>query len=142
MGHVVDLGTTGSRARIARARGGTRRSSLGHRRVADTATPVVPVVVIGGVRVIQESWRGYGRTGLTGLAKTETPDVIVFLDGDCSAGPSELPLMLTLIIDRVPDIAVGALRRKKQPRCATVARIVRQSLGRWPDQAFAGRERQ
>src|SRR5215469_7129546 len=46
MGHVVDLGTTGSRARIARARGGTRRSSLGHRRVADTATPVVPVVVI------------------------------------------------------------------------------------------------
>src|SRR3989442_15799620 len=45
MGHVVDLGTTGSGARIARTRGGTRRSSLGHRRVAGTAAPFVPVVV-------------------------------------------------------------------------------------------------
>jgi len=34
MGYIMDLGTTGSGARIARNRGGTRRSSLGHRRVA------------------------------------------------------------------------------------------------------------
>src|SRR6266446_7175731 len=46
MGHVMDLGTTGSGARIARTRGGTRRSSLGHRRVAGTAAPLVPVVVM------------------------------------------------------------------------------------------------
>jgi len=30
------------------------------------------------------------------------------LDGDCSDGPSDLPLMLAPIIDRAPDIAVGA----------------------------------
>lgn len=45
---------------------------------------------------------------MTGLAKTESSDVVVFLDGDCSDGPSELPLMLAPIIDRAPDIAVGA----------------------------------
>src|SRR5262245_61182560 len=47
MGHVMDLGTTGPGARIARTRGGTRRSSLGHRRATGTAAPLVPVVVIG-----------------------------------------------------------------------------------------------
>src|SRR5258707_15426342 len=46
VGHVMDLGTTGSGARIAWARGGTRRSSLGYRRVAGTAAPLVPVVVM------------------------------------------------------------------------------------------------
>src|SRR4029077_14050517 len=46
IGHVLDLGTTGSGRRIARARRGARRSSLGHRRAAGTAEPLVPVVVM------------------------------------------------------------------------------------------------
>src|SRR6266852_4321633 len=46
IGYVLDLGTPGSRARIARTRGGTRRSCLGHRRIAGTAAPRVPVVVM------------------------------------------------------------------------------------------------
>src|SRR6202790_5716380 len=46
IGYVLDLGTPGSRARIAGTRDGTRRSRLGHRRIAGTATPRVPVVVI------------------------------------------------------------------------------------------------
>src|SRR6202051_4776842 len=46
IGYVMDLGATGSRARIAGARGGTRRSCLGHRRVACTAAPRVPLVVM------------------------------------------------------------------------------------------------
>src|SRR5215469_15320743 len=46
MGHVMDLGTTGSGARLARTRGGTRGTSLGHRRVASPAAPLVPVVVM------------------------------------------------------------------------------------------------
>src|SRR5207245_4802588 len=46
IGHVMDLGTTGSGARIARTRGGTRRSCLGHRRVAGTAASLVPLVVM------------------------------------------------------------------------------------------------
>ncbi len=42
IGHVVDLGATGSGARLARTRDGTRRTCLGHRCVAGTAAPRVP----------------------------------------------------------------------------------------------------
>src|SRR5262252_3670824 len=47
-----------------------------------------------GARVIQEPRRGYGRACLTGIATAESPDVVVFLDGDYSDRPSELPILL------------------------------------------------
>jgi len=47
-----------------------------------------------GARVLHEPRRGYGRACLTGLANTQNPDVIVFLDGDYSDRPSELPILL------------------------------------------------
>jgi glycosyltransferase involved in cell wall biosynthesis len=133
---------------------------LGHRRVAGTAAPRVPVVVkkepgmrvsviipthneaqaIGrvladlpadlatevivvdsnstdgtpdlarkmGAQVIQESRRGYGRACLTGLANAENPDVVVFLDGDYSDRPSELPTLLAPIIEGRADITLGS----------------------------------
>jgi len=52
-----------------------------------------------GARVIQEPRRGYGRACLTGLAAANSPDVVVFLDGDYSDRPSELPILLAPIID-------------------------------------------
>src|SRR5215471_2406376 len=47
-----------------------------------------------GARVVPEPRRGYGRACLTGLASADSPDVVVFLDGDYSDRPSELPLLL------------------------------------------------
>jgi glycosyltransferase involved in cell wall biosynthesis len=61
-----------------------------------------------GARVIQEPRRGYGRACLTGLANTRNPDVVVFLDGDYSDRPSELPKLLAPIIERRADITVGS----------------------------------
>jgi glycosyltransferase involved in cell wall biosynthesis len=52
-----------------------------------------------GARVVQEPRRGYGRACLTGLAAANSPDVVVFLDGDYSDRPSELPIVLAPIID-------------------------------------------
>jgi glycosyltransferase involved in cell wall biosynthesis len=52
-----------------------------------------------GARVIHEPRRGYGRACLTGLAAADSPDVVVFLDGDYSDRPSELPILLAPIID-------------------------------------------
>jgi glycosyltransferase involved in cell wall biosynthesis len=52
-----------------------------------------------GARVIHEPRRGYGRACLTGLATANAPDVVVFLDGDYSDRPSELPILLAPIID-------------------------------------------
>src|ERR1700675_2315795 len=61
-----------------------------------------------GARVIHESRRGYGRAYLTGLAAANSPDIVVFLDGDYSDRPSELPILLGPIIQGDADITLGA----------------------------------
>jgi glycosyltransferase involved in cell wall biosynthesis len=61
-----------------------------------------------GARVISEPRRGYGRACLTGLAQAQNPDIVVFLDGDYSDRPSELPLLLTPIIEGRADITLGS----------------------------------
>jgi len=61
-----------------------------------------------GARVIQEPRRGYGRACLTGLASANSPDVVVFLDGDYSDRPSELPILLAPIIEGRADITLGS----------------------------------
>ncbi|MGA9392212.1 MAG: glycosyltransferase family 2 protein [Candidatus Sulfotelmatobacter sp.] len=60
-----------------------------------------------GARVVPEPRRGYGRACLTGLAAANSPDVVVFLDGDYSDRPSELPILLAPIIEGRADITLG-----------------------------------
>jgi glycosyltransferase involved in cell wall biosynthesis len=61
-----------------------------------------------GARVLHEPRRGYGRACLTGLSAASNPDVVVFLDGDYSDRPAELPLLLAPIIDGRADITLGS----------------------------------
>jgi len=61
-----------------------------------------------GARVIPEPRRGYGRACLTGMANAENPDAVVFLDGDYSDRPSELPILLAPIIEGRADITIGS----------------------------------
>lgn len=61
-----------------------------------------------GARVLLEPRRGYGRACLTGLANAQNPDVVVFLDGDYSDRPSELPILLAPIIEGRADITIGS----------------------------------
>jgi glycosyltransferase involved in cell wall biosynthesis len=61
-----------------------------------------------GARVISENRRGYGQACLTGIAVADTPDVIVFLDGDYSDRPAELPLLLAPIAEGRADITIGS----------------------------------
>src|SRR5207249_2860277 len=69
-----------------------------------------------GARVVQEPRRGYGRACLTGLAATSSPDVVVFLDGDYSDRPSELPVLLAPIIEERADITLGSrLQGQRNP---------------------------
>src|SRR5271155_1711545 len=67
-----------------------------------------------GARVIPEPRRGYGRACLTGLAAASSPDVVVFLDGDYSDRPSELPILLAPIIDGRADITLGSRLRERR----------------------------
>ncbi len=67
-----------------------------------------------GARVVHEPRRGYGQACLTGLAAASSPDVVVFLDGDYSDRPSELPILLAPIIEGRADITLGS--RLRDPR--------------------------
>ncbi len=61
-----------------------------------------------GARVVHEPRRGYGRACLTGLANASAPDIVVFLDGDYSDRPVELPLLLAPLREGTADIALGS----------------------------------
>jgi glycosyltransferase involved in cell wall biosynthesis len=61
-----------------------------------------------GARVLRETRRGYGRACLTGIANVRNPDIVVFLDGDYSDRPSELPLLLAPIVKGGADITLGS----------------------------------
>jgi glycosyltransferase involved in cell wall biosynthesis len=67
-----------------------------------------------GARVVHEPRRGYGRACLTGLAGANSPDVVVFLDGDYSDRPSELPILLAPIIEGRADITLGSRLHKQR----------------------------
>ncbi len=69
-----------------------------------------------GARVVREPRRGYGRACLTGLAHAAEPEIVVFLDGDYSDRPAELPRLLAPIVQGQADVVLGSrLGGRRQP---------------------------
>ena len=62
-----------------------------------------------GIKVINESRRGYGRACLKGIEyfKSKSPDIIVFLDADYSDFPEELHSLINSIINDQNDFVLG-----------------------------------
>jgi glycosyltransferase involved in cell wall biosynthesis len=73
---------------------------------SNDGTPEIAATM--GARVLKEPRRGYGRACLTGLNNATSPDVVVFLDGDYSDRPSELPVLLAPLIEGRADITIGS----------------------------------
>jgi len=71
-----------------------------------------------GARVLTEPQRGYGRACLRGLAAANSPDVVVFLDGDYSDRPSELPVLIAPIMEGRADITLGSRLQERHSRGA------------------------
>jgi len=61
-----------------------------------------------GARVVSEPRRGYGRACLTGIDQVSSSDIVVFLDGDYSDRPQELPMLVEPILDGRADIVIGS----------------------------------
>jgi glycosyltransferase involved in cell wall biosynthesis len=61
-----------------------------------------------GARVVKEPRRGYGAACYTGLMAADEADVTVFLDGDNSDDPSELPRLLAPIENGKADLVIGS----------------------------------
>ena len=65
-----------------------------------------------GATVLDQPLRGYGNACLLGIAhlrdKERRPDVVVFLDGDHSDHPEELPRLLAPIAEDQADLVIGS----------------------------------
>ena len=67
-----------------------------------------------GAEVVREPERGYGAACLKAMAhlrETGAPDVLVFLDGDHSDHPEELPRLLAPIEAGLADLVIGSRAR-------------------------------
>ncbi len=64
-----------------------------------------------GARVIAEPQRGYGAACLRGIEALNGPDIVVFLDGDYSDHPEEMPLLVDPVIQGEVDFMVGSRAR-------------------------------
>ncbi len=67
----------------------------------------VELAEAAGARVVVESRRGYGRACAAGAAATMA-DVVVFMDGDGSDDPADLPALLAPILDGRAALSLGA----------------------------------
>lgn len=80
----------------------------------------------GGAEVVHEPRRGYGRACKRALAHlaTDPPDVVVFLDGDRSDRPAEMPALLSEIAQGA-DLVIGSRARgRREPGALTPQQIV------------------
>ena len=61
-----------------------------------------------GARIVRENRRGYGSACLAGIAATNNPDIVVFLDGDYSDHPNEMPNLIAPILENRADLVLGS----------------------------------
>ena len=61
-----------------------------------------------GARIVRENRRGYGSACLAGIAATGEPDIVVFLDGDYSDHPNEMPDLIAPILENRADLVIGS----------------------------------
>ena len=89
---------------------------------------------LAGAIVVTENKRGYGSACLAGirylknLPPSEQPEIVVFLDGDYSDYPEELPEVAGPIIDNDMDMVIGS---RSLGDLAPGAMTVPQKFGNW-----------
>ena len=78
--------------------------------VADNGSTddTVARAVDAGARVVHEPRRGYGAACLAGAKATADSEIIVFLDGDHSDDPRQLPTVVGPVIEDKADLVVGS----------------------------------
>ena len=61
-----------------------------------------------GAKVLQENRIGYGYACAAGAAGAQESEILVFMDGDYSSLPSEMPAILTPLIEEKADLVIGS----------------------------------
>ena len=92
------------------------------------------VAAAAGATVLEEPTPGYGNACLKGIAyaaakpATSRPDIIVFLDGDFSDYPEEMPLLVQPIVEGKAEMVIGSRALGKR---AVGAMLPQQIFGNW-----------
>jgi len=81
-----------------------------------------------GAKVVSEPRRGYGYACAAGVAESQDADVLVFLDGDHSFAPSDLPSLLGPILDGRADLVLGS---RSLGYIEPGAMLLQQRFGNW-----------
>lgn len=87
-----------------------------------------------GARTVDVPVAGYGRACLAGIAEAERlgADIIVFLDGDHSDYPEQMPRLIDPILAGEADIAIGSRTRgTRTARALTPQQIFGNALACW-----------
>ena len=117
-------------------------SAIGALVVETLAQPVDQVIVVdngstdrtgtearrAGALVVREPRRGYGYACAAGVAAAGGADVVVFLDGDHSCLPAELPLLLAPLIENRADLVMGS---RELGHIAPGSMPLHQRFGNW-----------
>jgi glycosyltransferase involved in cell wall biosynthesis len=80
--------------------------------------------------VASEPVRGYGRACLTGLETAQRlgADIVIFMDGDGSDDPADLPMMLAPVSEGRTDLSIGSRVTNRSERGAIPPQA---RLGNW-----------
>jgi glycosyltransferase involved in cell wall biosynthesis len=81
-----------------------------------------------GAKVVVEPHRGYGYACAAGVKATSRADIVVFLDGDYSFAPSDLPALLAPINQNQTDLVLGS---RALGHIAPGAMPLHQRFGNW-----------
>ncbi|GGK79750.1 glycosyl hydrolase [Rufibacter glacialis] len=90
------------------------------------------VATQAGATVVWEPRQGYGQACLTGIAhalnQVPPPDIILFMDGDFSDYPEEIPLVLHPLLTQGYDLVIGSRALgQREPGSMTIPQI----FGNW-----------
>ncbi len=87
-----------------------------------------------GATVLDEPKPGYGNACLKGIAYLkakpigEQPDILVFIDGDYSDYPEQLPLLIAPIVEQNTDMVIGSRTLGKREKASMTPQQV---FGNW-----------
>jgi glycosyltransferase involved in cell wall biosynthesis len=81
-----------------------------------------------GASVVNEPRRGYGYACARGVATAHDAEVLVFMDGDYSFLPADLPLLLSPILEGGADLVLGS---RERGHIAPGAMLPHQRFGNW-----------
>jgi glycosyltransferase involved in cell wall biosynthesis len=81
-----------------------------------------------GAKVVREPRRGYGSACAAGVAESQKADVLVFLDGDHSFSPSDLPSLLAPILNGQAELVLGS---RELGQMEPGAMFPQQRFGNW-----------